>query len=152
MCWTTLPPVPGCSPPSPAQRSVNSLFCKQQIKHPSTPTPPRFGYKNCHCEIRIWHAGRRGLGWGCSVLQRSTFHGLALDNRQEKIFAFGFYVLTRKQTSSERFDCISSTHCFIIVVAGCCLNSKMQSGGVGYKPKFSFSSWSLGTPFLLSHG
>lgn len=67
-----------------------------------------------------------GMGGG-SVLQRSTFHGLALDNGQEKIFAFGFYMLTRKQTSSERFDCVSSTHYFIIVVTGCCLNVKMLS-------------------------
>lgn len=76
--------------------------------------------------------GTRGWG-GCSVLQRSTFHGLALDNGQEKIFAFGFYMLTRKQASSERFDCISSAQCFIIVVTGCCLGR-----GV-YKLKFSFS-------------
>lgn len=73
-----------------------------------------------------------GMREGGSVLQRSTFHGSALDIRQEKIFAFGFYMLTRKQTSSERFDCVSSTHYFIIVVSGCCLNVKMLSlrGGI----------------------
>lgn len=69
---------------------------------------------------------------GGRFLQRSTFHGSALDIRQEKIFAFGFYMLTRKQTSSERFDCVSSTYYFIIVVTGCCLNVKMLSlrGGI----------------------
>lgn len=85
--------------------------------------------------VKFVFGTRRGWWW-CSVLQRSTFHGWVLDNRQEKIFAFGFYMLTRKQTSSEQFDCISSTHCFIIVVTGCCLNMKMQSWGGVYKLKF----------------
>lgn len=52
--------------------------------------PPRFGYKSCRCEISIWHA-KKNRGMQFCKDQLST--GLALDIRQEKIFAFVFISL-----------------------------------------------------------
>lgn len=42
--------------------------------------------------------------------------GLALDIRQEKIFAFVFYKLIRKQISSKRLDYISSTLLILLLL------------------------------------
>lgn len=76
---------------------------------------PRFGYKSYRCEISIWHARKNG---GMQFYKDQLSTGLALDIRQEKIFAFAFYKLTRKQTSSKRLDYISSTLLILLLLLG----------------------------------
>lgn len=61
-------------------------------------------------------SGMREKNGGVQFYKDQLSTGLALDIRQEKIFAFVFYKLTRKQTSSKRLDCISSALLILLLV------------------------------------
>lgn len=84
-------------------RGGKSSLGKLQIRQPAV--LGRFGDESGRCEISFWRAGEKEG----AVYEDQLSPGQALDIRQEKIFAFVFYKLPRKQTSTKRLDCISST-------------------------------------------
>lgn len=106
-------PLPSPRSRSAAQRNVNSLLCKLQIEQRGCSGLPALDIKVAVVKLV---SGMRKKNGEVQFYKDQLSTGLALDIRQEKIFAFVFYKLTRKQTSSKRLDYISSTLLILLLL------------------------------------
>lgn len=98
--------------PQPAPRSANSLLCKLQIEQRWCSGLPTLDIKVTVVKLVSGMRKKKKNG-GMQFYKDQLSTGLALDIRQEKIFAFVFYKLTRKQISSKR---LSSTLLILLLL------------------------------------